>query len=139
MSCSGDMPAEAQRLQHLCWVRSTTYAAVPMFLSCWNKTVDCRSWNGPLLSSCFQSLGAFTRLLIGEQLSTSAWGPRIKSGLSGKIGCKAFQPQTAPRCRMADSQWLQGVMKLDRILLLRDTRLLSDQLTIRVICLFYSP
>lgn len=132
-SCSGDMLAEAQRLKHLCWVRTNTYAAVLLFLACWNRTTDRRSWNGPLLSSCFPRLGAFTRLLIGEQLSTSAWGPRIKSGLSCKICCKALQPQTALRCSMACSQWLEGLLKLYRILLLRNTRLLSDQLTILTI------
>ena len=130
-SCSGDMLAGAQRLKHLCWVRTNTYTAVLLFLACWNRAIDCRFWNGLLLSSCFQRLGAFTRLLIGEQLSTSAWGPRIKSGLSCKICCKALQPQIALRCSMANSQWLEGVVNLCRNLPLRNTRLLSDQRTIK--------
>ncbi len=124
-SCSGDMLAEAQRLKHLCWVQTNTYAALLLFLACWNRTIDRRSWNGLLLSSCFQRLGAFTQLLIGEQLSISAWGQCIKSGLSCKICCKALQPQTAPRCSMAHSQWLQGLLNLHCILLPRNTRLPS--------------
>ena len=130
-SCSGEMLAEAQRLKHLCWVWRDFYAAVHMFLACWNMTINCRFWNGLLLCSCFQRLGAFTQPLIGEQLSISAWGPHINPGLSCKICCKALQPQTAPRCSTVHSHWLQGLLKWCHILLVRIAILLSNHLTFR--------